>query len=248
MLHQDLSDGILTLRVDHGKAGALDVELAQAVIAALDQATAGARAVVLTGTGSIFSAGVDLFRLVEGGPDYVRRFFPLLTGFVQRLFTLPIPLVVAANGHSIAGGGLMVMAGDHRLVAEGNARIGVPELLVGVPFPAGPLELVRYAANPGLVQQLVFMGRTLTTAEALAHGLVDEVVAPDELLERAGEVARQLAAIPPDVYRLTKRRLRAEASRRMEDSAAHDESALAIWCAPETHARIREYLERTVRR
>src|SRR3954469_18763101 len=108
MLQRDLADGILTLRIDHGKAGALDVELAQAVISALGDA-GDARAVVLTGTGSIFSAGVDLFRLVEGGPDYVREFFPLLTGFIHRLFTLPVPLVVAANGHSIAGGGLMVM-------------------------------------------------------------------------------------------------------------------------------------------
>ena len=248
MLHRELSDGILTLRIDHGKAGALDAELAQAVIDALESAPAEARAVVLTGTGSIFSAGVDLFRIVEGGPDYVRTFFPLLTGFIHRLFTLPLPLVVAANGHSIAGGGLMVMAGDHRLMAAGNGRIGVPELLVGVPFPAGPLELVRYAANPGLVQQLVFMGRTLTGDEALAHGLVDEIVPAESLLDRAYEVARQLAAIPPQVYRLTKRRLRAEASRRMEVSATHDEYALAVWCAPETHARIREYLERTVRR
>jgi enoyl-CoA hydratase len=247
MLQRDLTDGILTLRIDHGKAGALDVELVRAVFAELDDA-AEARAVVLTGTGSIFSAGVDLFRLTEGGAEYVREFFPLLTEFIHRLFTLPVPLVVAANGHSIAGGGLMVMAGDHRLMADAGGRIGVPELLVGVPFPAAPLELVRYAASPAIVQQLVLMGRTFTAEEALRHGLVDELVDPETLIERARTVAKQLAAVPPDVFRLTKQRLRAEATRRMEDAAEHDARALAVWCADDTHARIRAYLEKTVRR
>lgn len=247
MLLCDLTDGILTLRIDHGKAGALDVELAQAVLDELD-ASSEARAVVLTGTGSIFSAGVDLIRLTQGGAEYVRQFYPLLNELILRLFTLPVPLVVAANGHSIAGGGLMVMAGDQRLMAEGGARIGVPELLVGVPFPAAPLELVRYAASPAIVQQLVFMGRTFTADEALQNGLVDELVAPEVLMERARTVAKQLAAIPPEVFRLTKQRLRAEAVRRMEDAAEHDELALAVWCADETHARIRAYLEKTVRR
>lgn len=247
MLLCDLTDGILTLRIDHGKAGALDVELAQAVLDELD-ASSHARALVLTGTGSIFSAGVDLIRLTQGGAEYVRQFYPLLTDLILRLFTLPVPLVVAANGHSIAGGGLMVMAGDQRLMAEGGARIGVPELLVGVPFPAAPLELVRYAASPAIVQQLVFMGRTFTADEALQNGLVDELVAPEVLMERARTVAKQLAAIPPEVFRLTKQRLRAEAVRRMEDAAEHDELALAVWCADDTHARIRAYLEKTVRR
>jgi len=247
MIERDLTDGILTLRLAHGKAAAMDVELMQAFTAELDTALE-ARAVVLTGTGSIFSAGVDLFRLTDGGEEYVRRFFPLLTEMIRRLFTLPLPLVVAANGHAIAGGGLMIMAGDQRLMAEGSGRMGVPELLVGVPFPAAPLEVVRWAVRPDLVQALVYTGRTFSPHEALAHGLVDEVVAPAALIDRAREVAAQLAALSPDVFRLTKQRLRGEAAERMSRAAEYDERALALWSAPETHARIREYLAKTVRR
>ena len=106
MIERDLADGVLTLRLAHGKASAMDVELLAAFCDELD-AAAGARAVVLTGTGSIFSAGVDLFRLTDEGEPYVRRFFPLLTDLIRRLFTFPAPLVVAANGHAIAGGGLI---------------------------------------------------------------------------------------------------------------------------------------------
>jgi len=247
MIERDLTDGILTLRLAHGKASAMDVELLAAFCDELD-AAAGARAVVLTGTGSIFSAGVDLFRLTEEGEEYVRRFFPLLTDLIRRLFIFPAPMVVAANGHAIAGGGLMVISGDYRLMAEGSGRIGVPELLVGVPFPAAPLEVVRWAVRPDLVQQLIYTGRTFTPQEALVHGLVDEVVSPDALVDRAREVATQLAALPAEVFRLTKRRLRAEAAERMTRDPAYDEAALALWSAPETHARIRAYLAKTVRR
>jgi enoyl-CoA hydratase len=247
MIERDLTDGIVTLRLAHGKAAALDVELLAAFSAELD-AAAEARAVVLTGTGSIFSAGVDLFRLTNEGEPYVRRFFPLLTDLVRRLFTFPGPLVVAVNGHAIAGGGLMVMSGDRRLMAEGPGRIGVPELLVGVPFPAAPLEVVRWAVGPELLQTLVYAGRTFSAQEALAHGLVDEVVPADALVDRAREAAARLAALPGDVFRLTKERLRAEAAERMLRDPTYDERALALWCAPETHARIREYIANKVGR
>src|SRR6185295_2187361 len=92
---------------------------------------------------------------------------------------------------------------------------GVPELLVGVPFPAAALEVVRFAVPDG-VQSLVYTGQTLPPREALTARLIDEVVAPGALLARAEEVARQLATIPPAVFRMTKQALRAEALERID--------------------------------
>jgi hypothetical protein len=111
-----------------------------------------ARAVVLTGAGSIFCAGVDLFRVVDEGADYVRRFLPSLADVIRKLFMLPKPVVAAANGHAIAGGCILVAACDYRLMARGGGRIGVPELLVGVPFPAIALEILRFALAPERMQ------------------------------------------------------------------------------------------------
>jgi enoyl-CoA hydratase len=171
---------------------------------------------------------VDLFRLTREGADYVRRFLPLLSRFVRTLFAFPRPVVAAANGHAIAGGCIIVLAADARLMAEGAGRIGVPELLVGVPFPAAALEVVRFAVPRDKVQSLLYTGRTLPPQEALAAGLVEEVVAPGELLARAEEIARQLARIPPPVYRLTKLSLRAEALERIDrTSEPQDQAALA---------------------
>jgi enoyl-CoA hydratase len=243
MIERELEDGILTLRLAHGKASAMDVELLEALGAQLD-AAADARAVVLTGTGSIFSAGVDLYRLLDGGQAYVDRFVPLLSTFVRALFALPVPVVAAVNGHAVAGGGVMTLAADYRIMAEGSGRIGVPELLVGVPFPAAPLEVVRFAVPRHRLQSLVYLGRMLGPQDALAEGLLDEVVPAEALGRRAREVAAQLASLPPDVFRATKQALRAAALARMDGAAEYDRRAHAIWSAPETHARIRAYMER----
>jgi enoyl-CoA hydratase len=122
-------------------------------------------------------------------------------------------------------------------------------LLVGVPFPAVALEVVRFAVPRGKVQSLIYTGRTLLPQEALTAGLIDEVVPAEDLLARAQEVARQLAQIPPQVYRLTKQSLRAEAQERIERAGEPlDRVALEVWAAAETHAHVREYLRRTLRK
>lgn len=247
MIERELEDGILTLRMAHGKASALDVELLEALERALAELD-GARALVLTGTGGIFSAGVDLFRIVDGGAAYVDQFIPLLSRVLRALFTVPIPVVAAVNGHAIAGGGVMTLSADYRLMADGKGRIAVPELLVGVPFPAAALETVRFAVSPDRLQALVYMGRSLLPSEALADGLVDEVVDADALLPRAREAAAHLAALPPAAFRLTKQSLRADALARMDGAAEYDRAAHAQWATPETHDHIRAYVERTMRR
>lgn len=248
MIERTATDDIVTLRLHHGKAAALDLELLDAMALAINELTdSDARAVILTGTGSIFSAGVDLFRIVDGGSDYVERFFPALARFVLDLFAFPKPFVVAANGHAIAGGCIFTLCADYRLMAAGDGRIGVPELLVGVPFPASVLEVIRYAVPPQHLQMLVYSGRTVVPDEALRLGIIDEVT--EDLTGRAEAVARQFAALPPQAFQLAKRQLRDKAISRAKHHAHElDSEALELWKAPETHARIREYLAKTVSR
>ena len=178
----------------------------------------------------------------------MQRFLPLLSRFLRALFVFPKPIVAACNGHAIAGGCVIVLACDVRLMAQGTGKIGVAELLVGVPFPSAALETVRFVVPQNRLQQLVYSGRTLEPDEALASGFVDEVVAPADLQTRAQTIARQLAAIPAESFRLTKRYLRADALARMDAGKDNDAAALEIWSSAQTHARIRDYLARTVKR
>ena len=250
MIERGDDNGIVTLRLAHGKASALDLELMEALARVMAEiALSDARAVVMTGSGSIFSAGVDLFRLVQSGEEYVDRFVPALSRLVLDLFTFPKPLVMAVNGHAIAGGCVFTLTGDYRIMAAGNGRIGVPELLVGVPFPPTVLEIIRFAVPPQHVQSLVYTGRTVKPEDALTLGLVDEVTAPEELLSRATQVATQLASLPPEAFRLTKRQLRDKAV----DWAKHfanelDATMHDLWKGNDAHGRIREYLAKTVKR
>ena len=250
MLELTRTETILTIRLAHGKASALDFELCEALALAFAEANkSDARAVILTGTGSIFSAGVDLFRLTDGGREYAERFVPALSRLVLDLFSFPKPLVVAVNGHAIAGGCIMTLAGDYRLMASGNGRIGVPELLVGVPFPAAVLEIIRFSVPPQHLQSLIYTGRTLQADDALRFGFVDEVVAPDALAARAEELARHLAAVPQRNFVQTKQQLRDKAiSRAKHYSNQFDDDVRDIWSDPETHAHIREYLAKTVKK
>ncbi|MBK5260635.1 MAG: enoyl-CoA hydratase/isomerase family protein [Thermoanaerobaculia bacterium] len=247
MIERSDRDGILTLRLAHGKASVFDLELMEALDAQLAGA-ANARALILTGTGSIFSAGVDLFRLTNEGEPYVRRFIPALTRMLETLFTLPIPVVAAVNGHAIAGGCILTAAADYRIMAAGNGRIGAPELLVGVPFPAIALETLRFAWPNEHIEELVYLGKTVLPDEALAKGVIDEIAEPPQLIDRANTIATTLAAIPSASFRIVKRQLRTPVIERTRQFENADRESVEIWCASSTHDHIRSYLSRTVHR
>jgi enoyl-CoA hydratase len=243
--------GVVTiLRLARGKGNALNLELAEALLAALDRLQASpSRAGILTGQGTVFGAGVDLPALVQGGPEYVRRFIPLLQRGFERLATFPKPLVAAVNGHAIAGGALLMLACDQRLLARGTARIGLTEVRVGVVFPAWALELARFATPPEHFSTLVCTGRAWPPEESLARGLVDELVEPERLLARACEVAEELAAIPPTTFTATKlavRRPMIEAAQRQ--AALTDAALLEHWCAPETLRQAAAFAEQALKR
>lgn len=250
MIERSDNGGVTTLRLAHGKVSALDIELIDGLARALAEAGASdARAVILTGTGSSFSAGVDLFQLVDGGREYAERFVPALSRTLLELFSFPKPLIVAVNGHAIAGGCIFTLAGDYRLMAAGNARIGMPELLVGVPFPPSVLEAVRFAVPPQHLQMLIYTGRLSNPDDALRFGLIDEIAEPAALLARAEEVARQFAALPERAFALAKRQLRDRTISHAKHYANElDADVKELWSDPATHAQVREYLAKTVRK
>ena len=246
MIHREDRDGIAVLRIEHGKANTLDLESCNAVVEAFEHA-GDARAVVLTGTGRIFSAGVDLFRVLAEGKPYIEAFVPAMCRAFERVFVHPAPVVAAANGHAIAGGCLLVAAADQRLMAQGDARIGIPELRVGVPFPPVALEIMRFATAPQHFRTIVYRAGTHEPAAALALGLIDEVVEPDALLDRALATAECLASVPADTFAITKREVLRPAMDRIRSLAQTTaQEVQAQWLEPRTLDRIRAYLDRTI--
>jgi len=245
MIHREVADGILTLRLAHGKASALDLELCQALQNEFEHAAASSdvRAIVVTGTGNIFSAGVDLPRLINSGKKYVQDFVEGLDAMLRAMFLFPKPAVAAMNGHSIAGGAIIGWTCDYRVMSAG--RIGVPEALVGVPFPPLALEIVRFAVPRQHLHALLLLARTVEVAEAKTMGLIDEQA--NDVLARGIEVAKQMAAITPEAFRLTKRQLREPYLRDAAAVASVSADEIdALWAAAATHDHIREYLAKTI--
>lgn len=239
MLDLEERGAVTIVRLRRGKVNALDAELLQA-IADTFGSLERRQPVVFTGAGHSFSAGVDLKRITEGGPDYVKVFRPALSAAVKAVFYHPGPVVAAVNGHAIAGGCVLASACDIRLMSGGT--IGLSEMRVGVPFPGVPVEVMRHALGPA-TRRLVLNAELLAPEQALAVGLIDQVTEPDKLLDEALAVAERLARISPEVYAFTKRQLQAPARERIEAlSVAEDEASTALWGSAAVQAAINGFM------
>jgi enoyl-CoA hydratase len=248
MINAAVEDGIAFVSMVHGKANALDTEFCEAM-AALFKAlrTSDAKAVVLSAPGNIFSAGVDLKRVSAGGADYVREFLPSLHKMYDAVFFHPKPVIAAINGHAIAGGAVLAACADRRIMAAPGGRIGITELLVGVPLPALAFEIVRFAVPERNLPEFALTGATFDTDAALARGWVDEVVEPEALLARARAAAAFYVGLAPRAFAQTKMQLRLPVSERYAlNGEATDKAVTDIWTAPETLAYVKAYVEKTL--
>lgn len=207
MLEIERYDDVAVLRMAHGKVNALDVEMLEAIIVAFGELSE-ASALILTGRGSTFSAGVDLRRILTNTTEEIEQFLDALSRALLTVFTHPRPVVAAVNGHAIAGGCVLAVAADVRLMSTGT--MGLTELNVGVAFPTAALEIARHAAG-SQAQSLILSGRLIEPAEAVGVGFIDWIVDAEDLFDAALTEAQSLARVPAQTYETTKRQLHAPA-------------------------------------
>ncbi|MCW2957117.1 MAG: hypothetical protein JWO69_1986 [Thermoleophilia bacterium] len=232
------ADGVATLRVDHGKVNALDLELAlelRDTFHALPQF----RAAVLTGNARAFSAGADLRRFLDGGRSYAVAFLTAIDEMYTAAFACPIPVVAAIGGPAIAGGCVLAGAADVRIMSAGT--IGLPELTVGVPFPTVTLEIMRHLLGADL-GRVIYGARSYDPGDALRVGLVDEVVPPDNLVAAAVERADRLADTPRSTFARIKGGLRAPATERIRAARGEVEGMADLWTDPQVTAALERVL------
>ena len=249
MIETENRGPITLVRLARGKGNALNLDLLQSLDDMLITAERSeASGVVITGQGSVFGAGVDLPELVGGGEAYIRRFIPLLVQVFKRMALFPKPLVAAVNGHAIAGGAILMLAADQRLLAQGAARIGLTEVQVGVQFPSWALEIARFATPPQYFPTLICTGRTWLPEEALSRGLVDELIAPEQLLDRAFEVANELASLLPAAFTESKLAVRRPLIEAATKSEPGDAAITDFWCSAEVLEQMTAFVQRTIKR
>jgi enoyl-CoA hydratase len=250
VIEREQHENVALVKMVRGKGNAMNIDFLRALIEELDALEqSSARAVVLTGTGSVFSAGVDLVQLTQAGGDYIREFLASLLAFFDKLFVFPKPFISAVNGHAIAGGCIVCLESDYRIMACGPGKIGLTELAVGVPFPPLVLEIVRMAVAPQAFPKVVNLGLLFSPEEALELGLLDEVVDPPKLLDRSLEVAAKLAHIPNESFRLTKLGYR----HTFQASADHggtlyNRKVVEAWSSAEVHQAIAAFIAKNIKK
>lgn len=178
---------------------------------------------VLTAEGSTFSAGLDFEdvfpRFARKDPAEIMAWFENLRWALVRVFSLPRRTVAAVNGHAFAGGLILALCCDERIAAEGNARLAVNEVAVGIPMPGSFAEIVRHAIGSPATSEALLSGRVYDVAAARAIGFVRDVVPPEALLREAIARAAVFSPDSADAYAATKKILQAGVVRRLADEA-----------------------------
>lgn len=238
----DRDDGIAILRMANLPVNAIGPEFLEELHEALESLAADLPdALVLTGTGDFFSAGLDLkvtptLDLAAQGAMLER-----MNALGRPLFGFPRPMVSAVNGHAVAAGFVMALAGDYRIASD-QASYGLTEVKVGMSFPAGVIAAVQAELPAQSVRKLV-LGADLVGAEtAMELGAFDEIAPPDHVLPRALEVAARLATYPSEVYARSKLALRAPMFESVERVLREGDPLAGAWMVEESAAAARTVL------
>jgi len=235
---------VALLRLENGKANAMGPSFVERLEGLLGQ-LGDARAAVITGQGSAFSAGLELPALVDLDRATMRGFIDRFEAVMLRLFELPIPLVAAVNGHAVAGGCVLALQADVRIGADREARIGLNETQLGIGLPAVVMETLRGQVPGPSLAAIALEGRLFSPREALQMGLLHDLAPEADLLDRALQRAASLAALPPAGIRMVKQSLRRPiAATARSLNPAESERWLDTFFSPESQHRLLETVSR----
>ncbi len=203
-----ITNDVALIRMDDGKANAINFEMIAALNAAFDKAEAGAKAIVLAGRDGRFSGGFDLNAFASLGADGVYKLLGAGAELLLRLYGGPLPVVAACTGHAIAMGVFILNACDTRVGASGEYKIGANEAITGMNLPIFAMELARDRLNPQHLTRAMVQGFIFNPEGAVEAGYLDMLAEGDKVEAKAMAVAGQLAQLPGKAYAWNKKSIR----------------------------------------
>lgn len=240
-----VEDGLGIMRMGREHGNAINKELADDLIAAIREAeaTAGIRGVLFAASGKLFCPGLDLRELIELDRDGMRAFLESFGGCFRELYSFPKPLVAAMHGHAIAGGYLLSLTADWRILRQG-AQVGLAEIKVGVPFPYGIAEILRTSVPTACLTNVALLGTNYLDGEALEAGLVHEVHPAEGFEDYCRQRLVELAAKDAKAFAISKRYLRAATIERVRSAEPrHDDEFLDSWFSEATQERMADLVK-----
>ncbi|MBK7864774.1 MAG: enoyl-CoA hydratase/isomerase family protein [Archangiaceae bacterium] len=226
-------DDIVVVQLNGGRANAMSVGLLTELEATFAEIARGdAAAVVLTGTGKAFSAGLALPDLINLDRNEMRDFITSFERSMQRVLACPKPVVAAINGHAIAGGCVLALMCDVRIAADGPANIGLNESQLGIGLPSLVIEPLRARVSPSAILPIAYEGRLFSVQAAQELGLLDQVVPTAELDEKCLQKARLLGRSPLAFAQMKQALLRPVLASVEKNGQADREAWLDSWFSP----------------
>lgn len=202
----------LELRIDDGKANVLTATLLAEIRGQMARFAAktsqGSGVLVIRGRPGILTGGLDMTVLTRGGEDAARLRYEA-AHFLNDFFNFPGPTIMAATGHAVAAGAMLLASAEYRIGVQGDFRIGFNEVAAGLPLPDLALELARFRLSPRLLPRATVGAHMHTPQEAIEAGFLDEVVDINVLDDAVAQAIQHWCALGGDAFRITKQQLRA---------------------------------------
>lgn len=235
------SDGIVTLTLRRGKVNALNDAVIEEIRNTLGimEHDPKVTSIILTGAGKFFSFGFDIPELILLTKEQFTKFITKFTNLYAYMFFYPKPVVAAINGHAIAGGCMLTLACDHKVMVTGKAKISLNEIGFGATVFAGSTEMLRFWVGSANATEVLYSGTMYSAEEAEKIGLVHEIVSESNLMDVAHNVASGFATKSPQTFTSMKSLLRKRAYEEMvlrENESIRE--FLDIWYSETTWAKL----------
>lgn len=235
------------IRLNRPKANAINMQMVMELNEELSKIKTNrdAKGVILTGQGAFFSAGLDVVELYSYSEDEILQFWRAFDKLVRNLVAFPKQLIAAVNGHSPAGGCVLALCADYRVMANGAYRIGLNEVPVGVVVPESIFNLYSFWVGSAVAYRNLMEGKLFTADEALAIGLVDEAVDQALVEEHALNKLKQYFSFNRSVWKQSKLNLRKNLVNKLSvDFNSTYEPTIKEWWSPETRNQLAAMIEK----
>lgn len=245
-IQTEINGSVAIVRLSRGKANAINATMVNELLETLLELKANdqVRGVLLTGHGEFFSAGLDVIELYHYNENEIIEFWKVFDRLIRRIVSFPKPLVAAVTGHCPAGGCILALGCDYRVMAEGKYKIGLNEIPLGIVVPESIYHLYSFVIGRGKAYQSLLEGKLHSAEEALAIGLVNETCDLSEVESRGMAQLQKYLSLSTAVWAQSKLNFRNAILQRLSpDFKTAFEPTLKQWWSAETRAILGKMIE-----
>lgn len=243
LVETEIKDGIARIVLNRGKVNAINMEMVDHIRDAFEKIREDdkARSIVFTGNGKFFSFGFDIPELLTYTREDFVLFLTNFTDLYSYIYLYPKPVIGALNGHTIAGGCMLALACDFRIMMAGKGKIGLNEVNIGASVFAGAAEMTKFLIGGKNAHEVLLGGEMLDTENALRLGLVDKVVPEERFVEEIENTAREYAGKNQAAFASIKRLIRQPVADQIIDRETDSINEFTdIWYTEESQRTLRE--------